>query len=127
MQTEGTISLHKGGMAVNNRRSNGFVFLLLLVWVGFAAEATAEVPTFTVTGTMQFHPLQGGCWLLVDEQGIRYELVGEARLLQPLMKEGLRVTVEVREDSQLVGKCMAGRMVQLVRVIQARSPSGSHY
>ncbi|PTX55024.1 hypothetical protein C8P63_12346 [Melghirimyces profundicolus] len=90
------------------------------MWVS-GDRAAAEPPTTILEGRMHYLDIQGGCWVLVEDRGRRFELVAEPALLQPLKVEGLRVTVEVRPDSNLVGKCMAGRMVRLIRIIRAET------
>lgn len=99
------------------------VVLLLLAVFRLPAGALAEAQGMQLTGTMHLLDVQGGCWVLKEEGGGRYELVGEQAALQPLRQEGLRVTVEVRADPGLVGRCMVGRMVHLIRVVRTEAPS----
>lgn len=91
------------------------------VWLmtgGLSPVATGAEPTrMELTGTMHLIQIQGGCWVLESDQGKRYELVGDQASLLPLRREGLRVSVEVEADPNLVGRCMVGQMVRLIRVI----------
>ncbi|MFD1408156.1 hypothetical protein ACFQ49_08325 [Kroppenstedtia eburnea] len=99
--------------------------VLVLVWlmtVGLSqVDAGAEPSRMELTGTMHFLQIQGGCWVLEADRGGRYELVGDRASLLPLRREGLRVTVVVEADPDLVGRCMVGRMVRLIRVIRTES------
>ncbi|GGA40161.1 hypothetical protein GCM10007416_11410 [Kroppenstedtia guangzhouensis] len=99
--------------------------VLVLMWIMtvslFPVDARGEPQRMELTGTMHFLHIQGGCWVLEADRGRRYELVGDRASLLPLRQEGLRVTVEVEADPDLVGRCMVGRMVRLIRVIHTES------
>lgn len=100
-----------------------WVVLSLLMVFGPPGVSLAETQGMQLTGTMHFLDVQGGCWVLEADGGGRYELVGRQAALQPLHREGLRVTVEVQADPGLVGRCMVGRMVHLIRVVHTEGPS----
>lgn len=101
----------------------GIVIGAAVFWPSMEIQTQEQVTV--LKGTMQWLNIQGGCWVLENDKGLRYELVGKESLLQPLRKEGLRVTVAVQEDPELVGKCMVGRMVRVIRVIQVQKKEGN--
>lgn len=68
-----------------------------------------------VQGTMKYVPIEGGCWVLEDDQGKKYEIVGNH---PRLYSEGLRVVLLLKKPSQPVyGFCPGEKMV-LVQVIR---------
>ncbi|OYD09884.1 hypothetical protein [Paludifilum halophilum] len=107
-------------------RRGGLCFLVALCgWTLSGLPVQAEPSgDFILKGTMRYLDIQGGCWVLVDESGERFELVGDAEQLARVQVDGLKVRVVVRRASDRVSRCMIGPILYLQRIIeteQARS------
>lgn len=68
-----------------------------------------------LTGTMRFLDIEGGCWQFVADDGKTYELVGRA--IQSILEDGLKVSIEIRPAGSLGSTCMAGEVVEVVKIL----------
>lgn len=69
-----------------------------------------------ITGTMQYEHIEGGCWQFVTEDGTAFEITGVG--LTPLLQDGLRAEIIVRPLKNTASVCMAGKIVELIKIIK---------
>lgn len=72
--------------------------------------------SFVIEGTMQFMNLETGCWLLIAEDGKRYEPAGED--LSMLWHDGLSVVLRVRTMKGVASICQAGQTVEVLQILK---------
>jgi hypothetical protein len=101
------------------RKFGAFLIVTAMMLSSLPADAdrSTVAEDFLLEGTMHYLDVQGGCWVLQDDQGTRYQLIGNT---QSLEKEGLRLVVKVRPGTGLVSKCMVGKLVRLVKVVERK-------
>lgn len=68
-----------------------------------------------VTGTIEKSDLEGGLWILVADDGERYQLEGAEDV-----KDGQRVTVEGKVERDLMGIGMSGAIFKVKSVSPAK-------
>ena len=64
-----------------------------------------------VKGTVEFTPIEGGCWLIKADNGVSYQAV--AGLDEKFRQDGLRVFLVFRPNNSTAGFC-PGRFVDVV-------------
>lgn len=64
-----------------------------------------------VTGRVAFRDLEGGVWVLEGDDGQTYQLADDRRI----QKDGKRIEVEGKVDSQAVGIGMVGPLLSVRR------------
>ena len=67
----------------------------------------------TITATVRFVNVEGGCWRLEAEDGTHYEPVG---LPAGFRTDGRRVTVTLRLSENLGSFCMVGRLAEVIAI-----------
>jgi hypothetical protein len=72
--------------------------------------------TFVLAGRMEFVNIETGCWVLVSDDGNRYEPSGDNA--DSLWKDGLRVTIRARQLTGVASICQTGRIVEVVEIIE---------
>ncbi len=70
----------------------------------------------TQQGTVQYVDVSGGCWRIVGYDGVNYEPVN---LPDEFKKDGLAVRFSAKRRDDLVTKCMAGQIVELLGIRRA--------
>lgn len=80
---------------------------------------TVNGETWILQGTLRYLDLEGGCWLLEDNAGKRYQLVG---LPSSLLQNGVRLRLVVQKAERMMGKCQTGEFVRVLRVLQVQRP-----
>lgn len=88
-----------------------------LIW-GLTGESGASIlhpENRIVQGTMNFVPIEGGCWILEDDKGKKYELIGRH---PQLYREGLRVVLLLKKPGRPVYGFCPGEKMELVQVIR---------
>lgn len=92
---------------------------LLLVWTsswGASFESLEQPDTFVVRGRMNYVNIEGGCWVLEETTGKKYDLIGRH---PQLYKQGLRVVALVKKPDRPVYGFCPGEKVELIRVLGA--------
>lgn len=100
----------------------GTMLLLVLSWAGCRAgsdvsEETMPDGSFVVSGRMEFVNIETGCWVLVADDGRRFEPSGEKA--KPLWKNDLRVVVRVRELNNVASVCQTGVIITVEDIIES--------
>ncbi len=86
--------------------------LLLTTSLGCAGQPMAP-DGLTISATVRFVDVEGGCWRLDATDGTRYEPVN----LPPAFRtDGRSVTVTLRFPQQLGSFCMVGRLAEVVTI-----------
>jgi hypothetical protein len=80
---------------------------------------TVNGDTWILQGTLRFLDLEGGCWMLENDTGKRFQLVG---LPPSLLQNGVRLRLEVKKAERMMGKCQTGEFVRVLRVLQVQRP-----
>ena len=90
--------------------------LASLVVVGSAVLAAGCAPNRTVhvTGSVHRMTMEGGFWVIRDEDGATYDPIGG--LSPEFQQEGLRVKVDAEIKPDVVSTHMAGTMVQIRKI-----------
>jgi len=83
--------------------------LLLGIAVGCAPNRTVHV-----TGTVHRMTMEGGFWVVRDDDGATYDPIGG--LSPEFQKEGLRVNMVATVRPDVVSTHMAGTMVDIVKI-----------
>jgi hypothetical protein len=84
-------------------------------WVDLKTEAPASTPTFRIVGTVHHLDVEGGVFVIRDEQGTQYNPLN----LPPAFRvEGMKVEADAcrRDDMMSIG--MVGPLVELQRIRQ---------
>jgi hypothetical protein len=76
--------------------------------------------SFVLAGRMEFVNIETGCWVLVANDGRRFEPAGEQATL--LLKDGLRVTVRVTALAGVASVCQTGPIVQVEEILDTQEP-----
>lgn len=71
-----------------------------------------------VSGTMKFIDIEGGCWQFKGDNGTNYELTKLAEKLSAPLKDGLKLTVDVKEKEG-ASVCQVGKLAEVVNVVAA--------
>ena len=71
-----------------------------------------------VIGTVERVDVEGGCWRLRGDDGSRYEL-RPSQAPGDLLRDGLRVRVELRPRDDLASVCQVGPPADVERVLPA--------
>jgi hypothetical protein len=87
---------------------------LILSFLAFSSLA-AKAQELTISGTIHHSLIEGGCWYLQGDGGKRYELTGDAEIVQPLCVDGQHVVVRAMPMQGAASICMMG---EIVRVLQ---------
>lgn len=69
-----------------------------------------------VTGRMHYVNVESGCWQFVADDSSHYEIAGEE--MKPLLQEGLRARVAIRELHGMASTCMVGKLMELVDILE---------
>jgi hypothetical protein len=96
-----------------------FSFIILAALAScVAAEHASKYPddAFIISGIMNYLEVEGGCWQFIDEDGETYEIVGLN--VAPLLVNGQKAEIVVREIPGVASICMVGKMVELLEIIQ---------
>ena len=72
--------------------------------------------SYLLRGTMSFSALEGGCWQFRADDGITYQVFGEKAA--SLLKDGQRAEIIVRDLADVRTICMAGKNVELLKIIK---------
>lgn len=64
-----------------------------------------------IKGTVNYNPIEGGCWLIHGDDGKDYQPVGS--LAEEFRKDGLRVSLVFRRRNDVAGFC-PGQFVDVV-------------
>ncbi|MDN4593076.1 hypothetical protein [Polycladomyces subterraneus] len=83
---------------------------------------TVNGETWILQGTLRYLDLEGGCWVLEDDTGKRFQLVG---LPPSLLQNGVRLRLEVKKAERMMGKCQTGEFVRVLRVLQVQASQNS--
>lgn len=59
--------------------------------------------------------LEGGCWQFLADNGQTYDLQGNE--IDPLLHDGLRAEILVRDATGQSSICMTGKIVVVIRII----------
>jgi hypothetical protein len=96
---------------------------LLLTFLFFFS-VSAHAQETTLSGTMHLSTLEGGCWYLQNDTGKRFELTGDARIINGLHVEGEHVTLRAVPAKSMASICMMGEIVRVLqRVDTVRYPT----
>jgi len=115
---------HDGGISLNKRLAMILTVGLLTaaagVWTATQWQGKTVIgETWMLEGTLRYLDLEGGCWVLEDDTGQRYQLVG---LPSSLLQNGVRLRLEVKKAERMMGKCQTGEFVRVLRVLQVQRP-----
>lgn len=95
------------------------LLLALAVGSGCVSSGTAFTPVATGTGTIRYMNLEGGFYLIVSDDGTRYDPLG----LDPaFQREGLRVRYVVRPRPGGVTVHMVGTTVDVLQIEAIAGP-----
>jgi hypothetical protein len=75
-----------------------------------------QASTFTISGTVRFLNVEGGCWYIETPDGTRYEPSGED--LQRILVDGLSVELEVRWMKNVFSVCQTGKPVEVLSILK---------
>ena len=85
-----------------------------------SSDVSVENPkdgSFVISGRMEFIDVETGCWVLVSDDGRRFEPSGENS--GPLWKQGLRVTVRLRPLKGVASVCQTGVIVVVDEILES--------
>ena len=71
---------------------------------------------FSLTGTMKYLAIEGGCWQFTADDGATYQVSGEEA--KRLLKDGQRAEIIVRDLPNRRTICMTGKSVELLKIIK---------
>ncbi len=98
------------------------LLFLALVSVALHACSSSEATksygkgVLVLTGRMHFVNIESGCWQFIADDSTHYEIAGEN--VKPLLHEGLRTKVAVRELRGRASTCMVGKLMELVDILE---------
>ena len=72
-----------------------------------------EDETVTLEGIVQFVEVEGGCWRIAGDDGASYEPIN---LSEEFQEDGLRVRFRAKYRTDLVSRCMVGRLVEILSI-----------
>ncbi len=100
------------------RRNNVLVFMKSLLFaILLYSTAPVSAQQMTISGMMHHSTLEGGCWYLQADGGKRYELTGDAGVLNSLYEDGEHVSVLATPAKGAASICMMGDIVRVLRRI----------
>lgn len=76
-----------------------------------ARQATEDI--VVSDGTIRQIEVEGGCWVIDDAEGNRYELL---ELAQELRSDDLRVSAVLRPRPDMASICQVGQLVEVVSI-----------
>ena len=79
-------------------------------------EGGTDAGSLVLSGRMEFVNIETGCWVLIAEDGRRYEPSGERA--RALWNDGLNVTVRVRPLTGVASICQTGIIVEVVEIVK---------
>jgi hypothetical protein len=82
-------------------------------WVELQIEDPGTGPTFSMTGTVHHLDLEGGLFVIRDDEGKQYQPLN---LPQAFRVDGMPVEVEARRRTDVMTTGMAGATIELVRI-----------
>src|SRR5262245_44865843 len=94
------------------------VLPVLFLACGTTTESNFPNGSFVISGTMEFLNIETGCWILVTDDGKRYEPTGVSA--HDLFINGLRVTVRVRTVSGVASVCQAGTLIEVLDIVDSQ-------
>lgn len=95
-----------------------FVLVSIAVCACSSSHATKSYgeDVLVLTGRMHYVNVESGCWQFVADDSTHYEIAGEN--VKPLLQEGLRARVAVRELHGTASTCMVGKLMELVDILE---------
>jgi hypothetical protein len=103
------------------RRYNPMKSLLFALVIFSSLPALSQ--GITISGTMHHSALESGCWYLQDDDGKRFELIGDSGTVAPLRVEGQHIVVRAVPAKGTASICMMGEIVQVLsRIDTVRGP-----
>lgn len=94
-------------------RSAAATLSLFLLTTGSCSVPATAPDLLTISATVRFVDVEGGCWRLDAKDGTHYDPVG----LPPAFRtDGRRVTATLRFPGNLGSFCMVGRLAEVVAI-----------
>src|SRR5271169_539367 len=88
---------------------------IIILTISLFSSLPAFAQEITISGMMHHSTLEGGCWYLQADGGKRYELIGDAGVLNALHTDGEHVSVLATPAKGAASICMMGEIVRVVR------------
>jgi hypothetical protein len=90
------------------------IVLALLLTACHTPVAPSDPSVVTITGTVQFVPLEGGFWAVHGDDNVTYDPLGG--LPAAFQSYGLRVRIEARRRSDIGSVHMVGPIVEILAI-----------